>query len=180
LVQGGTSPSGQGKPLVRLAETTRLRAAFPVSTSNLDQVKIGMPVKITLDDGRIIQTKVARLSEAVSWATRTMQVEADVANADLSIVPGMYAQATLTPVLHEHALVLPIQAVQRGVKPEAWTVDAAGTLRETPIRTGIETSNRIEILGGLTDGEIVLLGNPAAVPAGTKVEPSFISIVAAK
>lgn len=180
LVQGGTSPSGQGKPLVRLAETSRLRAAFPVSTSNLDQVKIGMPVKITLDNDRVISTKVARLSDSVSWATRTMQVEADVPNTDHSIVPGEYAQATLTPVHHEHALVLPIQAVQRGAAPKVWTVDAGGILREAPVRTGIETSNRIEILSGLADGDTVLLGNPAAVPIGSKVAPTFISAIAAK
>lgn len=180
LVQGGTSPSGQGKPLVHLAETRRLRASFPVSTSNLSQVKLGMPVEITFDDGRTIQTKVARLSDDVSWATRTMRVEADVPNDNLSLVPGMYASATLVPVQRKGTLVLPIQAIQRGKVSSVWTVDVDNALREVPITIGVETSNKVEVLKGLTDGEVVLLGNPGALPAGQKVELQFVSTLASR
>jgi RND family efflux transporter MFP subunit len=180
LVQGGTSPSGQGKPLVHLAETSRLRASFPVSTSNLSQVKLGMPVEITFDDGHTIQTKVARLSDDVSWATRTMRVEADVPNPNLSVVPGMYASATLVPVQRKGTLVLPIQAILRGKVSSVWTVDADNALREVPVTIGVETSNRVEVLNGLTEGQVVLLGNPAALPAGEKVEPQFVSTIASR
>jgi RND family efflux transporter MFP subunit len=180
LVQGGTSPSGQGKPLVHLAETSRLRASFPVSTSNLNQVKIGMPVEISFDDGHVVHTKVARLSDDVSWATRTMRVEADVPNENLSVVPGMYASATLTPIQRQATLVLPIQAIQRGKVPEVWTVDGDNALREVPITIGVETSTRVEVLTGVIEGQVVLLGNPAALPAGQKVQPQFVSTIASR
>ena len=45
-----------------------------------------------------------------SLDTRTMETEIEVANPDLALVPGMYANLAL-PVEHrEHALSIPIQA----------------------------------------------------------------------
>jgi RND family efflux transporter MFP subunit len=180
LVQGGTSPSGQGKPLVRLAEIDHLRAAFSVSTSGLAQIHLGLPVEIRLDDGRVIKTKVARLSDEVSWSTRTMRVEADVPNSEFSLIPGMYASAVIKPEHRENALVLPLQAVQRGPIPTIWTVNAKGLIEDRLVKIGLQTPDRVEILSGATEGETVLLGNAAGIPLGTKVVPHFTTVLAAR
>ena len=96
LIQAGTSTGSL--PLVRLSQNDKLRAVFPVSVSFVSRIKVGDPVEIRIDSSlnRTISGKVARFSRKVETSTRTMDVEVDVPNADLSLIPGIYATAMLT------------------------------------------------------------------------------------
>src|SRR5581483_10609218 len=113
LVQGGTSPSGQGKPLVRLLQIDQLRVYFPLGANFVARVHAGDPADVRLDSGRVIHATVSHVSDEVSLSTRTMMVEVDVKNDDFSIIPGMYATAVLKPEHRENVVVVPIQAVNR-------------------------------------------------------------------
>ena len=173
LVQGGTSPSGQAKALVRLAQLDHLRLVFPVSVSHIGLIRTNDLLTIRLESGRKIEGRIARFSHEVSMATRSMQVEADVANEDLSLVPGMYASALLQTEQRHQVLTVPIDAVNRRQSLSVLTVGADGLVAERTVQTGLETSAQTEILSGLKEGELVLLGAAGRVKAGQKVEPKL-------
>ncbi|HTH50156.1 MAG TPA: efflux RND transporter periplasmic adaptor subunit [Candidatus Limnocylindria bacterium] len=173
LVQGGTSPSGQGKALVRLAQLDRLRLVFPVSVSHIGVIHTNDLLSIRLESGRLIEARIARFSHEVSMATRSMLVEADVTNDDLSLVPGMYAAATLKTERRNHVLMVPIEAVNRKQSPSVLTVGPDGVVAEQTVQTGLETPAETEILSGLKEGDLVLLGAAGRIKAGQKVEPKL-------
>lgn len=177
LVQGGTSPSGQAKALVRLAQLDQLRLVFPVSVAHVGLVRTNDPLTVRLEGGRTIEAHIARLSHEASMATRSMQVEADVSNADLSLIPGMYATAVLQTERRPHALAVPIEAVNRKQGSSVLTVGADGVVTEHVVQTGLETPDRIEILTGLNEGDVVLLGAAGRFKAGQKVEPKITDSV---
>lgn len=88
--------------------------------------------------------------------TRTARVRVELANPDLRLKPGMYA------AFHFSARTEPVVNVPRsavlvtGRRAMVFVRDSAGTLVPREISLGRGTDDRIEILGGLTEGETVV------------------------
>ena len=104
-------------------------------------------------------------------ATRTMDTEVDVPNPDGSLVPGMYAEVHLHLDARPNVLSVPIDAVD-GLGTSMQQVYAVrdDTVRLTSVKTGLQTSTRIEILDGLENGDKVIVGRHTGLSDGEKVE----------
>ncbi len=170
LIQAGTA-SAQAAPLVRLSQNDRLRLDFPISVSYVDSIVVGDRVEIRLEGSdRVLTACIARLSGRVETATRTMQTEVEVPNADLKLVPGMYATVTLKVHRHLHALAVPVEAVAGSAHPTVDLIGPGGTIVERGVRLGLETPNAFEVLAGLREGDLVLVGGRGEVHAGERVQ----------
>ena len=66
--------------------------------------------------------KVARFSVDVQEDTRTMHTEVDVQNPGRVLLPGLYAEATITLEKKANALAVPIQAVNQGDRNTVYVV----------------------------------------------------------
>lgn len=176
FVQGGLTPSGQARPLLRLAQLSRLRLSFPVSISYASLIHEGDPVEIRFSDGRRLTNRVARFSHEVSPADRMMAVEADVPNDDLAIIPGVYATAVIRPERREMTLVTAIEGlIRKGGQTTALVVTANGVVENRVVKTGLETSKRVEALDGLKEGDWVVIGGAGRVKEGQTVEPKIVA-----
>ncbi len=175
LIQAGTA-SQQTMPLVRLSDNNLLRLDFPVSVDYVRGIRLNAPVTVRVDsfDNRVFEGKVARFSNKIDDSTRTMVVEMEVPNPTLELVPGMYANVTLKVDERAHALAIPVEAVPPGGK-SVLLVNARHQVEERPVKLGIETPSKYEVLSGLKEGDLVMIGNPAQVSAGQKVEPHIIA-----
>lgn len=174
LIQAGTSSGSL--PLVRLSQLDKLRAVFPVSVAYVSRIKVGDPVTLHIDStlNRTLRGEVARFSRKVETSTRTMDVEVDLPNPDLSITPGLYATAVLNLDLRKATLSIPIEAVSRGKgEPTALFVTKNRVVEERPVKLGIETPDRIEILSGASEGEMVVVGGRTEVRPGEIVDPKL-------
>ena len=69
----------------------------------------------------------------VEAGTRTMHTEVDVENPMRILVPGLYAEATLTFDRRTRVLAVPPEAVNiDGDKRSVWVIDSAGKARDAP------------------------------------------------
>ena len=170
LIQAGTSPNAV--PLVHIADEAKLRLILPVPEDIVPDVKVGTSVTVTVAAiGKSFTAPVARVSGQIDGATRTMEAEVDLDNANGAMTPGMYAEAAIRLTRHKDALTVPVQALSGKDHPDVWLVDAQGVIQERPVKTGIETPSRVEILGGLQPGDAVVFGARNAVSAGMRVTP---------
>lgn len=180
LVQAGSS-SGSS-PLVRLSQIDRLRLSIPVSLSSVSMIKVGEPLEILVTTtAKHLTGKVSRFTHKVDAATRTMEVEVDLDNQDLSLVPGMYAEASLTLEQHQNALLAPHEAFAR-TKDGGATIYVVGKdnkIEERSVKLGLETAAGMEVLSGLKEHELVLIGSRTQVTPGETVEPKLIDAPAA-
>ena len=175
LIAGGTT-SSQNMPLLRLSENTLLRLTLPVSVSYVAGIRVGQPVHIHVQStGLDLTQNVSRFERKVDTATRTMNVEVDVRNADLTITPGMYATATVEVDRHDNTLAVPIAAVARKENDTVFVVTPQNTIEERIVQIGLETPTLLEITRGLRDGERVMLGSRGHVQPGQQVSPKFIA-----
>jgi RND family efflux transporter MFP subunit len=174
LIQSGTSTGSL--PLVRLSQNDKLRAVFPVPVAYVSQIKVGDTVRIQIDSTlhRTLLGEVARFSRKVETSTRTMEVEVDVPNADLSITPGIYATAVLNLDVRKGALSVPIESVSRGKgDPTVLFVTKNRVVEERQVKLGLETPDRVEILSGAAEGELVVVGGRTEVKSGEVVDPKL-------
>jgi RND family efflux transporter MFP subunit len=134
---------------------------------------VGDPATVRVDAiGKTFDGKVTRSAGALDSATRTMQVEIDVPNKDRQLAPGMYAQVTLNVTHSGESLTAPVQAVdQSTAQPFVLLVDSANKIEKRNVHVGISTANRVELLGGVKEGDNIVAVNLSTYQPGEVVTP---------
>lgn len=172
LIQAGISSSTQTLPLVRLSQNNRLRLDIPVSVSYVSRIDLGGPVEIHVDScAKSLTGKIARSTRKVDTATRTMDVEVDVPNEDLKLIPGMYASVAVRLDHRDKVLAVPVEAVSRQATATVFVVNKNNIIEERVVSLGLETPHKLEVLSGLSENELVMIGNRTQVKPGQLVEP---------
>jgi len=179
LVQAGVGSSTQAIPIVRLSEDDLFRLVIPVPESYVQFIRIGDLVDVRVPSlNRTFPGKVARFSVDVRVDTRTMHTEVDVRNPNRVLVPGLYAEATLTLEHRDDIPTVPIQALNHeGDKTTVFVVDQDGRLREGPVQTGLTTSSYAEIVSGLKEGEQVVVGDRSGLKDGERVQAKMVDVL---
>jgi RND family efflux transporter MFP subunit len=180
MIQAGTASDTQSMPVVQLAEYTKLRLVVPVPESAVPGLQLGSVVQVHVTAmNQDFEGKVARFADALNDETRTMHTEIDVKNPDGALKEGMYAEAKLILKQHKDALTVPIQALERNSSgATVLIVDAQGRVQKRRLKLGVESSDRVEIMAGLTDNDRVIVGNRSEFREGEKVRPKVVNDMA--
>jgi RND family efflux transporter MFP subunit len=179
LVQAGIGTSTQAIPIVRLSQDDLFRLVIPVPESYVQFIRIGDPVDVRVPSlNRTFPGKVARFSVDVRVDTRTMHTEVDVRNPNHVLLPGLYAEATLTLEHRNDIPSVPVQALNHeGEKTTVFVVDQDGRLQDRPVQTGLATSSYVEIVSGLKDGEEVVVGDRSGLKDGERVQAKMVDVL---
>jgi RND family efflux transporter MFP subunit len=182
LIAAGTSSSTQAIPVVRLAEISVLRLVLPVPESMAAQVQLGQVVKVRVQAlDQDFTGKVSRFADSLDMQTRTMETEIDVPNRNGRLMPGMYTETELSLRGKKNVLTIPLEGVTRnGEVSTVLFVNPQGIVEERHVQLGMEDASRIEVLSGLSEGDMVIVGNRSSVRNGEKVEPSEVGSVPGK
>ena len=175
LIQAGTA---SGRPLVRISDNYRLRLDFPVEVPYVKDVHLGDPVTVLVSslNNKTLQGNITRFTQDVVDTTRTMITEIEVPNPDLEIKPGMYASVVLKVEKRPSALAVPIEAVSGGKTKVVLMVNRDHQIEERTVQVGLESPDTYEVLSGLQEGDLVIIGNRAAYQVGQKVEPKLVQL----
>jgi len=179
LMQAGTNSSTQAMPLVRLSQDDLFRLVIPVPESYVHYIRIGQPVQVSVPSlNRNFPGLVKRFSVDVKEDTRTMHTEVDVPNPNHLLVPGLYAEATITLENKPQALAVPLQAVDHAAQGTTVdVVDASGKIDVRRVSLGIQTATVAEVLSGLQEGDMVVVSDRSGLKAGQPVRPKVIELV---
>jgi RND family efflux transporter MFP subunit len=179
LMQAGTSSSTQAQPLVRLSQDDLYRLVIPVPESYVKFIHLGDAVSVNVPSlSRTFPGKVARFSVDVREDTRTMHTEVDVPNPSRMLLPGLYAEATITLEKKDDAIAVPLQAVdQDSNQTSVDVVDSSGKIERRQIVLGIQTATDGEVLSGLQEGELVVVSDRSGLKAGQAVQTKMINLM---
>jgi len=184
MIQAGTASQTQAMPVVRLSENSLLRLILPVPESDVSLVHVGQGLMVRVPTlNRSFPGKVARFSDRVQLSTRTMDTEVDVANPGFTLIPGMYAEVDFTTESRNHALTVPVAAVDLSAGSETsgqvLTISSDGVLEARSVSLGLQTADSFEVRGGLQAGDMVVTGNRASLRPGQHVRPKLTDVSAA-
>jgi RND family efflux transporter MFP subunit len=173
LIQAGTSSNTQAMPLVRLAQTSKLRLVLPIPESVSGQIQLRQSVKVRVQAlNQDIEGKVSRFADSLDRQTRTMETEIDFENSNGELIPGMYAEAVLSLREKKDVLTVPIEAVSRdGNEGTALLVNSRNTIEERRLKLGVESGTRIEVISGLSEHDRIVIGSRSLFRVGQQVHP---------
>ena len=182
LIQAGTTSDTQSMPLVCLSDNYRLRLDFPVSVAYVKDIRLGDTVEVRVESlkGKPFTGMISRFSQKVDEDTRTMITEIEVPNPTLELVPGMYATVVLKVERRPQALAIPTEAISTDRKTSVYVVNSGQEIEERSVTLGLETPTQYEIVGGLNEGDLVMMGSRSQVKPGQKVAAKLIGSLAEK
>jgi RND family efflux transporter MFP subunit len=159
--------------LFRIAQMDELRTFINVPQSYANSVRVGQPATLTVSNlpGRMFTGTVARTSEALDPSSRTLLAEIHVPNREKLLMPGMYTQVDFKTPRFDPPLVVPSDAlIVRDNGAQVAVVRPGNTLHLVKIQVGRDYGDRVEVLGGLNDGDTVVTNPGDMAREGLKID----------
>lgn len=161
LINAGAGASG--RELFDIAQVDPLRVFTSVPQAYAPSIKVGAQTFITLQEfpGQKFLAKVARTAEAIDPSTRTLLTEVDVPNKDGRLLPGSFGEVHFAVGSNVNKVTVPVNAMLfRADGPQVAVVAPGGKVQLRHINIGRDYGTTLEILGGVSSDEQVVI-NPA-------------------
>jgi RND family efflux transporter MFP subunit len=160
-----------GAPVVTLVRVDPLRLRVSVPERDAPSIRAGQAVEVHVEgDPTAHRGRVTRLSPAIQEDSRTLVVEAEVANPAGRLRPGSFARAEIVIEADRTAVLVPRSAIVTFAGLEKVIGVQDGRTVEKRVRTGRRVGDRVEVTEGLAAGEPVVVepgnltgGQPVAV-----------------
>lgn len=145
------------QPIVEIANLDRVELAANVPATHIARIQVGQPAPITTDayPGRRFDGSVLAIAPAVDAATNAALVRIRVPNPGHALKVGMFAEAHVALDSHE-GLVVPPAALVRTSESTSVYVVTGDLAQRTAVKVGLEKPDAVELLSGVTEGQIVL------------------------
>lgn len=147
-----------GQAIVTLVRTNPLRYRGTLPERYAQGLTVGQTVWVAVQSGaEPCHSQVSRISPALDPGSRALTFEAEVDNSDGRFHAGQFAEATVEIDPGRQALVVPAAAVVEfaGIE-KVWKV-ADGLCREQPVQTGERRDGWVEVVEGLSAGDVILV-----------------------
>jgi membrane fusion protein, multidrug efflux system len=178
LINAGAG--GKGSELFRVADEHEARIYVDVPQTDAGKIKVGLTAQLELPEnpGVMVPAKVADLSQAVSVASRTMQVELMADNPDHLLLPGSYVEVHFQIPAPQHVLELPTTAlIFRKEGLQVATVDASNHIVLKPIQIAQERGAVVNVNLGVTPQDRVVDSPPDSIVNGELVRIAGVPAV---
>lgn len=176
-----------GSPITTLQSNKATYVDFSLPQQHLEEVRVGLPVKLSLKDARIDLTgNVAAIDPEVNEVTRSVKLRASVEDSDKRLRPGMFVNVSVHLDRTRELVMVPVTAVVYAPYGDSVFVleDAKGkskrpghkVARQQFVRLGETRGDFVEVEKGLSGGELLVaagafkLRNGAPVVVNNEVE----------
>jgi len=180
LITSGVSTFSSGTPVLQVADLSRMLIKASVNEVDVQKVRVGLPVEITVDGARGVMFRghVKKLAPASLGAAESaalqkgegavvrFAVDVEVEQPNDVLRPGMSARCRIIVQRKQNVLRIPVDAVD-GAGPNATVQVAHETIRggkpsvryeKRTIITGLRGDNYVEVVTGLKPGDKVKPG----------------------
>jgi RND family efflux transporter MFP subunit len=173
LIDAGSPGTGStAKEMFRVASINTLRVFVQVPEIYAPDIKNGDTATLTLDEypGQIFTGIVARNSSAIDQASRTLNVEVDVNNADRKLLPGAYVFAHFKIPQTERMLSLPSNTLLFRAQGLQVGIVRNGIVHLQSVTIGKDSGKIVEISSGLSANDKVILDPSDSLAEGQHVQ----------
>lgn len=119
--------------------------------------------------------EVYAIEPRINTETRTLQIRAISENSEQLLYPGAFANITLILDKIDDALMVPSISIIPGLNSQKVFVVNDGIVEERIIRSGIRNSEKVQVVEGLQQGDIILTTGLLQVRTGMEVNITEIT-----
>jgi RND family efflux transporter MFP subunit len=170
LIDAGSA--AQSKELFHLAALDKLRVFVGVPETYSRAALPGSRATLTLEEypGVTFSGILARSSNSIDPASRTLTVEIDVDNPGRRLLPGSYAFVHLKLPKQIQSVTLPSNALLFRSEGMRVAVVREGRAELVAIAIGRDYGNEVEVVSGVGPDDAVILDPADSLVSGTPVE----------
>ena len=168
--QGGNVKTGD--KLVEVVDLSEVWVWADFYEAELGALRLGQKVKVTVNayPGKVFDGQVSLINPFLDEGQRTFKVRIDIANADLTLRPGMYADVALDTEIGQ-GLVIPINSVMpTGTRNLVFVDRGEGRLQPRNVRLGGEYDGFYEVKDGLQEGERIVASATFLIDAEAQLQ----------
>ncbi len=170
LINAGSN--GGAKELFHLEAVNRLRVYVQVPQASSRATIPGTPADLSVPElpGQHFPAQVARTSDAMEVASRTLRVEVDVANPRGILIPGELATVRLKLPTPVNSMIVPVNALLFRSEGISAVVIQNGKTAIVPVTIGRDFGDSLEVTSGLNASDQIVVNPPDSIAAGQKVQ----------
>lgn len=160
-----------GDVVFRVTETSELLAYLQIPQKQLPKFQAGhtAAVQVASMPDTSFSASILRISPTIDTRNGTFRATVSIDNNNGDLAPGMLGRFTIAYEKHSAALLIPADALINDDEQTSVYVVSKGEVTKRAVEIGIETDGKIEILGGLSeDDQIVVVGH-GGLQDGSKV-----------
>ncbi|MCL4558171.1 MAG: efflux RND transporter periplasmic adaptor subunit [Deltaproteobacteria bacterium] len=162
-------------PIVAVEDLSSTYLHVDLPSLYLEQVKIGDTVLIHFLSfpNDVFAGRIVTINPTVSRETQTVALNVNFPNNKQEIKDGMFAVVDIISSTHKNTLVVPKDAILFDPDTGREYVMVVGQdliARDVTVTTGYEEDDKVEILSGLSQGQLVITQGNYALAGGTAVK----------
>lgn len=177
--QGTVVAPGPGAEIFRIVNLSNMFIEADIPESYITDVTIGKYVEIDFPVlGKSLETKVRQTGNFINPANRTFKIEVGVPNNDRSIKPNLTAKLKINDYTNAEAILIPQSIISENANGEQYVYviknlnNDKGIATQTIVKTGKTQGDVIEILEGVTSGDVLIEAGARSVKNGQEVKIS--------
>jgi membrane fusion protein, copper/silver efflux system len=160
-----------------IADLSVVWVRVDVFEHQLEWVKVGRPaeIRVAAIPARVWEGNIDYIYPELTKSTRTLNVRLRFDNSDGVLKPNMFADAVIYGGPKKDVLVVPREALIRGAdethvirrKPD-------GSFEPVQVVTGIRSGEQVEILGGLDEGDEIVVSGQFLIDSESNLRASLM------
>ena len=163
--------ANSGSPLIEVVALNTLYFEAQVSEMDVDRVKVGQPVEVTVDalPGRKFQGSVQKILPTADEKSRQFTIRIAVANRAGDLRPGMFARGSVEVARHRNTVIIPKDALMTNDGGLLVYLVVGSAAKLQPVTTGFENREHVEVISGVSDGDELVTVGQDKLSDGVKV-----------
>lgn len=168
------SPGGSTAPsIVTLMQINPLKLLLNVSETNFKDVKLNQAVEIRseLYPNEVFRGTISRINPTINTTTRTFEVEVKIPNPNEKLRPGMFVRAKIL-VGYTSGIIIQRSAALKQLGSSAYYgfIVKDNVAKRVDLTLGKEFDSQVEIVNGLSEGDLLVTRGQGLLKDGSKVE----------
>lgn len=160
-----------GVPLFVLSDFDPLLARIYVPARQFNMLKPDQPVDLALEsDGTRLQGRIKLISPTIDPASGTIKVTVEIRDYPDGVRPGDFARVRIVTERREDRVLVPKIAVVTDRGEQVVFVAPDSTAERRVVELGFQDDDHAEILGGVTEGERVVIKGQRSLKHGSPLK----------
>ena len=125
-------------------------------------------------DNQVYTARVTKITPSPEEPADARQVVWEIDNQLQMLEPGTYTRAILRLHFSRECLTVPVEAFLHRSNDEVSVLTADGTLAIRKVQAGITDGKYVEIISGLSEGDVVITSDTEGIKEGTPVSVTLV------
>ena len=159
--------------IITLDDNSTIYSDIKIPENYSASIKKGLPVEVKLSSfkNKTFAGEIDFVSSRINADTRSILSRVKIENDNLELISGSLLEVSVKFNLRNSLSVPDTSVMIEGDKSYVYKINGENIANKTEVKTGLRSNKNIEIISGLTEGEIIVAEGLKKVRPKGKIKP---------